>query len=453
MMVDVVNPWSGRIERRYPYMAPAEVETVIAGAARGFVEWSKRPFAERADGLRAMAQQMRARKPDLAALMTAEMGKRRVEAEAEVEKCAGACDYYAEHGAAHLASEPVPVQGGRGLIRYEPLGPILAIMPWNFPFWQAIRFLAPVLAAGNVALLKHAVNVPGCADALGELVRAAGLPAGALSVLHIDNQAAAQVIADPRVCGVALTGSERAGRSVAATAGANLKKCVLELGGSDPFVVLADADLDKAVATALASRFDNAGQTCIAAKRFVLTAEIADEFTERFLAGAAGLVVSDPADPDCRMAPMARPDLRDGLHRQVQRSIEAGARLLLGGRPGERPCAYPATVLTDIRPGMPAYDEELFGPVASLFVVPDEEQALRVANDSSYGLGASVWSRDEARARAMAERVEAGAVFINGRVRSDYPLPFGGVKRSGFGRELGAHGLREFTNIKSIFVE
>ncbi len=453
MSVDVINPWTGRLERRYDYMSPSAVEAVLAASRRGFADWSARSLADRALGLRSIAEQLVVRRAELAALMTAEMGKRRVEAVAEIDKCIGACRFYADHAGDYVSPEPVATPSGSGLIRYEPLGAVFAIMPWNFPVWQVFRFLAPLLAAGNVALLKHAVTVPGCADAIAGLVRDAGLPEGVLGVLHIDNETAAKVIADPRVQAVSLTGSERAGRSVAATAGANLKKCVLELGGSDPFIVLEDADLDAAVKVAIASRFDNAGQTCIAAKRFVLVESIAREFTERFLAEAARLNVSDPADESCSLAPMARADLRDGLHVQVMRSVAAGARLLVGGSHGKHPCAYPATVLTDIAPGTVAYCEELFGPVASLFTVPDEAHALTVANDSVFGLGASIWSRDTDRAQRLAARIEAGCVFVNGRVRSDFPLPFGGIKRSGFGRELGAHGVREFTNIKSVLVE
>jgi succinate-semialdehyde dehydrogenase/glutarate-semialdehyde dehydrogenase len=453
MSVDVINPWTGRIERRYDYMSPSAVDAVLAASRRGFADWSARTLDERALGLRRIAELLVARRAELSALMTAEMGKRRVEGEAEIDKCVGVCRFYAERAGEYLSTEPVATASGTGLIRYEPLGVVLAIMPWNFPVWQVFRFLAPLLAAGNVALLKHAVTVPGCADAIARLVRDAGLPEGALGVLHIDNDMAAKVIADPRVQAVSLTGSERAGRSVAATAGAHLKKCVLELGGSDPFIVLEDADLEAAVKVAIASRYDNAGQTCIAAKRFVLVEPIAREFTERFLAEAARLEVSDPADESCSLAPMARADLRDGLHGQVMRSVAAGARLLLGGNHDQHPCAYPATVLADIARGTVAYCEELFGPVASLFTVADEAAALALANDSVFGLGASIWSRDTERALSLAARIEAGCVFINGRVRSDFPLPFGGIKRSGFGRELGAHGVREFTNIKSVLVE
>jgi succinate-semialdehyde dehydrogenase/glutarate-semialdehyde dehydrogenase len=325
-------------------------------------------------------------------------------------------------------------------------------MPWNFPVWQVFRFLAPAFMAGNVAVLKHASNVPRCADLIARVLEQAGLPEGVFGVLHIDNEQAADVIRDPRVVAVTLTGSERAGRSIAGNAGSQLKKCVMELGGSDAFVVLEDADLDRTVAGAVASRFGNAGQTCIAAKRFIVMESIADEFTRRFVEAAAKLGLGDPADEATTLAPMARQDLRDELHRQVQASIAAGARPLLGCEPDTSYAGYPASILDAVAPGMPAYEEELFGPVASILRVRDEAEAVRVANDTTYGLGGSVWSGDAARGERVARQLQVGAAFVNAIVRSDVRLPFGGTKRSGFGRELAEHGIHEFMNIKSVYV-
>ncbi len=452
MAVEVVNPWSGVVVHRYGYMAWDEVDRRLAGAQLGFADWSRRPLSERADGLRALATTLRARRAALAATMTAEMGKRSSEALAEVDKCAGVCDYYAAHAAGMLAPRPLHTDGRSSELRFEPVGCVFAVMPWNFPLWQVFRFLAPTLALGNVAVLKHAINVPGCADAIADAVAAAGLPSGVFTALHIDNAMAAEVIGDARVRGVTLTGSERAGRAVAAEAGRQLKKCVMELGGSDAFIVLADADLDSAVATALSARFDNAGQTCIAAKRFILEAPIAEAFTERFLAGVARLAVSDPSDPACTLAPMARPDLRAGLHAQVQASVARGARLLAGGIAPAHPCSYPASVLDRVPADSPAGCEELFGPVASLFTVASTDAAIAMANATRFGLGASLWTRDLDRAAVLADRIEAGSVFVNARVRSDFAMPFGGSKQSGFGRELGEPGLHEFANLKSVYV-
>jgi succinate-semialdehyde dehydrogenase/glutarate-semialdehyde dehydrogenase len=452
MEVAVVNPWSGELVRRYAYMDDAEVDRRLAGSAAGFAAWSRYPLAERAEALRALGRVLRQRRQALAAMMTAEMGKRVVEGLGEVDKCAGLCDYYAEHAGSMLAPKPLHTDGRWSELRYEPIGCVFAVMPWNFPIWQVFRFLAPTLMLGNVAVLKHAINVPGCADTIADAVTAAGLPTGVFTALHIDNAMAARVIADPRVHGVTLTGSERAGRAVAAEAGRHLKKCVMELGGSDPFIVLSDADIDTAVATALTARYDNAGQTCIAAKRFILEAPIAEAFTERFLAGVAAMVVGDPADPACTLAPMARPDLRDGLHAQVQASVARGARLLAGGIAPAHPCSYPATVLDRVPAGSAAYCEELFGPVASLFTAADAAAAIALANDTRFGLGASLWTADLTRAAALADRIEAGSVFINARVRSDYAMPFGGSKQSGHGRELGEPGLHEFANLKSVYV-
>ena len=453
MTVEITNPWTGEVEYRYDYQDWPVVDATLARSAAAFPAWSRRPLAGRGDLLRAVGEKLREHRERIARTMTAEMGKLQREALAEIEKSAGACDYYAGHAGDYLADTPVRTEAARSYVAYEPLGCVLAVMPWNFPIWQVFRFLAPALAAGNVAVLKHATNVPRCADAIAEMLALAGVPDGVFGVLHIDNDMAARVIADARVHAVTLTGSERAGRSVAATAGRHLKKCVMELGGSDPFVVLDDADLDTVVPMAVGARFANAGQTCIAAKRFIVTEGIADEFTRRFVEAAGKLAVGDPNAPGTTLAPMVRPDLRDELHRQVQGSIAAGAKPLLGCEPLPGASHYPASILGGVRPGMPAYSEELFGPVASVLRVRDADEAVRVANDTSFGLGGSVWTRDAAAGEALARRLQVGAAFVNAIVRSDVRLPFGGTKGSGFGRELAEHGIREFVNIKTVYVD
>lgn len=453
MTVEITNPWTGQVDYRYDYQDEASVQATLARSSAAFPAWSALSLDERAGYLRNAAGQLRENRDRIAGIMSSEMGKLRREALAEIEKCAGACDYYANHAVDYLRDQPIATEATRSYVCYEPIGCVFAVMPWNFPIWQVFRFLAPALMAGNVALLKHATNVPRCADVIAEVLRKAGIPDGVFGVLHIDNDMAAKVIADPRVQAITLTGSDRAGRSVAANAGRNLKKCVLELGGSDPFVVLDDADLDLTIPMAVASRFGNAGQTCIAAKRFIVTQGIADEFVRRFAEASGRLVVGDPNDATTTLAPMVRADLRDELHSQVTDSISKGARALVGCVPGQGPSHYPASILDNVGPGMPAYSEELFGPVASVIRVRDDAEAVRVANDTSFGLGASVWTRDKARGEAVARRIKAGACFVNAIVRSDVRLPFGGTKASGFGRELAEHGIHEFMNIKTMYVE
>ena len=453
MDVEVTNPWTGQVEYRYAYQDWHVVDARLESARAAFEPWSARPLDERGALLGRVGATLRERRGDIARTMGAEMGKLRREALAEVDKCAAACDYYAAHAAGYLREQPVATEAARSYVRYAPIGCVFAIMPWNFPIWQVFRFLAPTLMAGNVAVLKHATNVPRCADAIAGVLSAAGVPDGVFSVVHIDNDMAARVISDPRVQAVTITGSERAGRSVAATAGKALKKCVLELGGSDPFVVLDDADLDVTIPMAVTSRFANAGQTCIAAKRFIVTPGIADEFARRFAQAAAKLAVGDPEDPATTLAPMVRADLREELQRQVEASISAGAVPLVGCTPGQGASHYPASILDHVVPGMPAYSEELFGPVASILRATDEADALRIANDTSFGLGASVWTRDSARGEALARGIRAGACFVNAIVRSDVRLPFGGTKGSGYGRELAEHGIHEFMNIQTLYVD
>ena len=452
MTVETINPATGKVEYTLELMDTAAIEAILAASKTAFSVWSVRPLAERGDLLRKVGAQLRLRRDDIQKTMTAEMGKLRKEALVEIDKCADACDYYAEHAAGYLQDQPIATEASSSYVRFEPIGCVLAVMPWNFPIWQVFRFLAPALMAGNVAVLKHASNVPRCADLIAEVLRDAGIPSGVFAALHIDNEQAAEVLRDKRIAAVTLTGSERAGRSIAANAGDQLKKCVMELGGSDAFVVLEDADLDKTVAGAVASRFGNAGQTCIAAKRFIVVDAIADAFVQRFVEAASRLKLGDPQDEATTLAPMARVDLRDELHKQVQASIAKGAKPLLGCEPDVSYAGYPASILDAVVPGMPAYDEELFGPVASILRVRDEAEAVRVANDTTFGLGGSVWTGDRERGNRVARQLQCGAAFVNAVVKSDVRLPFGGTKRSGFGRELAEHGIHEFMNIKSIYV-
>ena len=448
-----VNPATGEEFFRAEGHDPDQVEAILDAAARAAPAWRDQSVAERAELLRRVSRVLHARRDELADLATLEMGKLKAEARAEIEKCAAACDYYAEHAAGFLADERIPTDAADSRVVYQPLGTLLAVMPWNFPFWQAMRCAAPALAAGNTVLLKHASNVPQCALAIEQVFADAGCREGVFRTLLIGSDAVETVIADPRVHAVSLTGSDKAGAAVAAVAGEHLKKCVLELGGADAFIVLADADLDAAVAQGLKSRFQNAGQSCIAAKRFLLHRDIAAAFLERFVAGAEALVPGDPAADGTTLGPMARTDLRDELHAQVQDAVELGAQVLTGGHALEGPGAfYAPTVLDGVTPGMRAWSEELFGPVASVVQVEDAEHALVIANGSPFGLGGSVWTQDLERGAALARRLECGAAFVNGMVKSDPRLPFGGVKDSGYGRELSRHGLMEFVNAKTLWV-
>ncbi len=455
MEFTTINPADGSMLRRYPFMSPEELDLAVARARSGQRAWSRLPAEARADRVAALAAQLRARRRHLAEVMTMEMGKPLREAAAEVEKCALGCDYYSAHGPSYLRDRMVETEALRSYVTFQPLGLVLAIMPWNFPLWQVMRASIPALIAGNGILLKHAPNVPCCALELVDLFEAAGFPQGIFTNLFIDVPAAGDLIRDARVQAVTLTGSTSAGRQVAGLAGAQIKTCVLELGGSDPYVVLEDADLPRTVEACVTGRLINAGQSCIAAKRMIVHEAVADSFTEAVVQRMGGVRVGDPMAEMTDVGPLAREDLRDHLADQVARSVEAGARCLLGGKVPDAPgWYYPATVLADVAPGMPAYDEEMFGPVACIIRVDSEEEALRVANDTAYGLGAAVFTQDLERGERIARTgIEAGACFVNDFVKSDPRLPFGGVKASGFGRELSDFGIREFVNVKTVLVE
>ncbi|MGE0552893.1 MAG: NAD-dependent succinate-semialdehyde dehydrogenase [Gemmatimonadales bacterium] len=449
-----INPATGKRVAEYQATTPAEVRQAIKTADQAQRAWRKTSFTERAEVLRAAGARLRADAGMLGRLMAEEMGKPAAAGKAEAEKCAWVCEYYAEHAERFLAPETVATDASNSFVAFEPLGVVLAIMPWNFPLWQVYRFAAPALMAGNAGVLKHASNVPGSALAIEQNLKEAGLPEGLFRSLLIDNETVASVIRNPLVRAVTLTGSTGAGRAVGRAAGAKLKKTVLELGGSDPYLVLKDADLDLAVEACATSRLINSGQSCIAAKRFIVVDEVREEFERRFVERMRRARVGDPMDPSTEVGPMARVDLRDELHQQVRKSIEQGARCLLGGEVPDGPGAYyPPTVLTDVKKGMVAYKEELFGPVAAIIPVKSERAAIRVANDSVFGLGAAVFTRDVERGTRIATKeLEAGSCFVNGFVKSDPRLPFGGIKESGYGRELADFGIREFVNVKTVWV-
>lgn len=453
MAFTTLNPASGELIEEYPYWGEEQLEAALVQATAASSGWHATPMSERSRLMQRAAALLRERADTLAALITLEMGKLLSEAKAEVEKCAWVCDYYAEQAPAFLADDLIESDAGRSLIAYQPLGTVLAVMPWNFPFWQVFRFAAPTLMAGNTGLLKHASNVPRCALAIESIFTDSGFPAGVFRTLMISAAQVEGVIRDTRIQAVTLTGSEPAGRKVAATAGEVLKPSLLELGGSDPFIVLEDADLDLAVGQAITSRYLNCGQSCIAAKRFIVVGAIAEEFIARFRSAAESLVAGDPRDAATTLAPMAREDLRDELHHQVAESVAKGAVLVTGGHALEREGAYYApTILDKVAPGQRAYSEELFGPVAIVIRARDEGDALRIANDSEFGLGGSIWTADTARGEALARQLQSGCAFVNGMVKSDPRLPFGGIKHSGYGRELSLLGIREFVNAKTIWI-
>ncbi|MBS7532472.1 NAD-dependent succinate-semialdehyde dehydrogenase [Ancylobacter sonchi] len=448
-----INPATGGELARYEPHSAADVDQALGEAVAAQRAWRKTRMVERCALLRKVAQALRAERDTYALLITQEMGKPIREAEAEIEKSAWTCEFYAEHAPRFLADELIPSNATESRVVFDPLGVVLAVMPWNYPFWQFFRFFAPAIAAGNGSILKHAANVPGCALAIEQALVNAGVPAGLSRSLLIPSSAVAGLIGDDRIAAVTLTGSTPVGQLVAAEAGKHLKKQVLELGGTDPFIVLADADIARAAEFGARARFQNTGQSCIAAKRFIVEEKVADAFTEQFISHVRALRTGDPMDRDTQVGPIARADLRDDLHRQVMQSVREGAHVALGGDAIAGPGAfYAPTVLDHVELDMTACREEIFGPVAPIIRVRDAEQAVAVANDTEYGLGAALWTGDLSRAYHLARDIEAGAVFVNGQVASDARLPFGGIKKSGYGRELGVYGIREFTNIKTLWV-
>jgi succinate-semialdehyde dehydrogenase/glutarate-semialdehyde dehydrogenase len=455
MPLESINPTNGERLASYEELSGEAVSTALTHVHAAFGSWRRTPVETRSAGLRRLAQVLRAQAESLARLMALEMGKPLAQGRAEVEKCAWVCEHYAQHGPAMIAPEIIPTDAARSYVAFEPLGVLLAVMPWNFPFWQVFRCVAPAFMAGNAVVLKHASNVSGCALAIERVVRQAGLPEHLFRTLLVPSSRVGQLIEHPLVRAVTLTGSTPAGQAVAAKAGSLLKKTVLELGGSDPYVVLADADLELAATTCVSARLINGGQSCIAAKRFIVEEPIRGRFEELVVGCMRAQRLGDPLDERTTLGPMARRDLRDELHDQVERSVACGAKLLLGGEiPPGAGTFYPPTVLTAVHRGLPVFDEETFGPVAAIVPAANEAEAIRLANDSPFGLGAAVFTRDLAKGEHIArEALEAGCVFVNASVRSDPRLPFGGIKESGYGRELGVFGLREFVNIKTVYVK
>lgn len=455
MALTSINPTTGKTIRIYEEMSPRGVQEAIQNAHRTFWEWRRTAFSERALLLKKAALLLRRNAGEYARLMAQEMGKPVREGRAEAEKCAWVCEYYAENGEKFLQPEIIETDARKSFVTFQPLGVVLAVMPWNFPFWQVFRFAAPALMAGNVGLLKHASNVTGCALAIEAIFREAGFPNHCFTTLPVSSGQVAAIIENPLVAAVTLTGSTPAGRAVAKKAGEMLKKTVLELGGSDPYIVLEDADLKAAVSVCVNSRLINSGQSCIAAKRFIVPESIAGEFERLYVEKMRAKKMGDPLEEETEVGPQARRDLRDDLHRQVAESIKLGAKCLLGGEipPGEG-AFYPPTVLSGVRQGMPAFDEELFGPAAAIIRVKDEAEAIRAANNSVFGLGAAIFTRDLERGeRIAAQELEAGSCFVNAFVKSDPRLPFGGIKESGYGRELSHYGIKEFVNIKTVYIK
>jgi succinate-semialdehyde dehydrogenase/glutarate-semialdehyde dehydrogenase len=453
MAIASINPATGELTKRFDAHTDGEIESALDRAVSAFEKHRRSSFAERAAKLQHAAEILEKDCEHFARIITAEMGKLLRGSIDEIEKCVRGCRYYAEHGEKFLSEHIVSSDAGRSYVRYEPLGAVLAIMPWNFPFWQVFRFAAPALMAGNVGLLKHASNVPQCALAIEEIFRDAGFGPGVFQTFLIENEAVEKIIRDPRVKAVTLTGSERAGSAVASTAGRELKKSVLELGGSDPFIVMPSATLGDAISTGVKSRMVNTGQSCIAAKRFIIADAIYDKYIAQFVEKMKKLQLGDPADETTEVAPLSSENILRGVDEQVQKSVAAGAKILCGGKRADRPgYFYEATVLAEIPKSAPVYREEVFGPVALFFRARDREEAVTIANDSSFGLGASVWTNEPAEQEFFSHELESGMVFVNAMVASDPRVPFGGVKRSGYGRELGAEGIREFVNIKTVVV-
>lgn len=455
MSIEAVNPATGETIRQYEEYTSEEVKGIIEQAHEDFLSWRRTSFAERAKLMKSVAQILRDDKEEYATLMALEMGKPITAGRSEVEKCAWVCDYYADLAETFLQPEEISTDASKSFVMFQPLGVVLAVMPWNFPFWQLFRFAAPALMAGNAGIMKHASNVPGCALAIEQAFQKAGFPENIFRTLLVGSSQVEAIIENQLVRAVTLTGSIAAGKAVARKAGEVIKKTVLELGGSDPYLILEDADIATTVTTCVTSRLINAGQSCIAAKRFVVVESQRRQFEELFVEQMRSQIMGDPMDENTTVGPQARHDLRDDLHRQVQESIEKGAKCLLGGEvPDNKGAYYPPTVLTEVKKGIPAYEEELFGPVAAIIPVKDEEEAIRVANDTVFGLGAAVFTEDVERGERIATtELEAGCCFVNASVRSDPRLPFGGVKESGYGRELSNYGIKEFVNIKTVFVK
>ncbi len=455
MLLKSFNPAKEVLNRSYPAHQLDEADQILDDSVIAFNEWKRTSFSQRAELLRKTADILRKKRESLAFIITVEMGKHIRESRAEIDKCAWVCEYYADNGEAFLASETVETNASLSYVTYQPLGPVLAIMPWNFPFWQVFRFAAPALMGGNTGLLKHASNVPGCALAIEEVFAEAGFPENVFRSLLISSSKIDMAVKDKRVKAVTLTGSTPAGKAVAVLSGKYLKKTVLELGGSDPYIILEDADLEHAVESCVAGRLLNAGQSCIGAKRFIIVESVYDRFEEMFTAKMQEAKYGDPFDESVTYGPLARNNLQEELHVQVDISVDKGAKLLTGGKiPEMKGYYYPPTVLTNVQPGMPAYNDELFGPVASLIKAKDEKDAIRIANDTSFGLGGAVFTQDIERGRHIAEfELEAGSCFVNDFVRSDPRLPFGGIKGSGYGRELSHFGIKEFQNIKTVYVK
>jgi succinate-semialdehyde dehydrogenase / glutarate-semialdehyde dehydrogenase len=454
MAIASINPATGELLKTFEPLSTPQIEEKLQLAASAFRVHRRTPFADRAAMMMRAAEILEKEKDECGRLMTLEMGKPIKAAVAEAMKCATGCRYYAQNAERFLADEVVETGAKRSFIRYLPIGPILAIMPWNFPFWQVFRFAAPALMAGNVGLLKHASNVPQCALKIEDIFRRAGFAEGVFQTLLIGSGPVEAILDDPRVAAATLTGSEQAGIQVGVSAAKRIKKVVLELGGSDPFIVMPSADLDAAVATAVDARIQNNGQSCIAAKRFIVSEKIADEFERKFVSRMQGLRIGDPFDENMQLGPLSSADAVSALDADVKKTVAAGARVLTGGEPLKRPGSYYApTVLTDIPKDSPAYKEEFFGPVASIFRVQDIDQAIQIANDSRFGLGASAWTKDPAETERFINEIEAGMVFLNKMVASDPRVPFGGVKQSGHGRELGVHGIHEFVNIKTVWIQ
>ncbi len=454
MALETINPATGELVKSFDEMTKQEVDDIINYAHEAFLLWRDISISERSELMMNAAKVLKGRKEEFGRTLTLEMGKPFKQAVSEVEKCAWVCEYYAENAENILKQEVIETDASQSYVQFDPIGVVLSVMPWNFPFWQVFRFAAPALMAGNVGILKHASNVPMSALAIEQVFLQAGFPQNVFKTLLIGSSQVSDVIKNPKVKAATLTGSEHAGKKVASDCGKELKKTVMELGGSDPFIILKDADLDEAIETAVTARLINNGESCIAAKRFIVVEDVYEEFEKKFVKKMKEIKVGDPMEEETELGPMAREDLLEELHDQVKRTIDKGAKLLCGGERLDREgYYYPTTVISNIQPGMAAYDEELFGPVASLFKVKDEEDAIRVANDSDFGLGASLWTNDLEKAKKLSHKIESGSVFVNGLVKSDPRLPFGGVKISGYGRELSHYGIKEFLNIKTVWIK